>query len=1112
MSAVTGIKVKPKYLKQLDEISSNLSFTPEIIKLLESDNDSIRVKVLSGSLKSFLIASIWNKKKRNILILTEDNTKASGWFNDLEVLIETESIALLIEAPSTVRLKTENLDESNIWLVDGLSSIQKNEYSISITTPTVLQKAIPKPESISGSIIRLEKNSEIDFTDLINQLALNGFEKKDYVSFQGDMAVRGGILDLFPIGWENPLRIEFWGDTIESIRQFEPLSQRSIGNFENVEFISSIFHSTEGIEQGDIFDYIPKDTLIVVDYNESADIDAPETAQFTEFKKLYLNTFGKADFTVHSSPQPFYQHTVKDFIKDLKHFNNENFKIIISAEGKIHLQRFREIIENAIELAEMKDDENNQINAVESYNEHYLKNIIWLEKDFFEGFILEQNKIACFTEHQIFSRKQVLIRSKKYKQKQSISLKEVKQLNIGDYLVHEEKGICKFNGFQTIQVAGKLQDCIKLIFADDGTLYVNLNYLHLIQKYNAADGVVPKLSRLGTNEWKRKKAKAKQRLRELAFDLIKLYAKRKEIKGIAYPVDNIWQKELEASFIYEDTIDQAETTDAVKKDMESETPMDRLVCGDVGFGKTEIAIRAAFKAVQAGKQVAVLVPTTILAEQHFITFSDRMKQYPIIIDSLSRFKSKNEQQDIVKKLKEGKVDILIGTHRILSKDIAFKDLGLLIIDEEHRFGVGAKESLRAMKANVDTLTLTATPIPRTLNFSLLGARDLSVIETPPRNRIPTVTEIIEWNNKTIIEATKQEIERGGQVFFVTDRVNDIDRIAMDLQQLLPTLRIGVAHGQLKTSELEKVMEKFLAKKIDVLLATKIIESGLDIPNANTIFINRAHHFGLAELYQLRGRVGRSNIQAYCYLLVPPIKTIGGNTLKRLLAIEEFTELGSGFNLAMRDMEIRGAGDLLGPQQSGFINEIGFDLYQKILDEAVKEIKIEEFPELFKELKDEKPNYLDNSDLAIEINTDAYLPGYYISNNSERFLLYKKLYETRSNADLQQIVNEMKDCYGKLPKEAYELVFSVKLRISALDTGIKKLILKEDKLIVEFPFSDNEHFYKIIFPELSEFFVNYENLKILENNNKITATLLLKNRDEAVEFLWRIKRTIETIGE
>ncbi|HPO64247.1 MAG TPA: transcription-repair coupling factor, partial [Candidatus Kapabacteria bacterium] len=632
--------------------------------------------------------------------------------------------------------------------------------------------------------------------------------------------------------------------------------------------------------------------------------------------------------------------------------------IIISAEGKIHLQRFREIIENAIELAEMKDDDENQFNGIEFYIEQYLKNIIWLEKDFFEGFILEQNKIACFTEHQIFSRKQVLIRSKKYKQKQSISLKEVKQLNIGDYLVHEEKGICKFNGFQTIQVAGKLQDCIKLIFADDGTLYVNLNYLHLIQKYNAADGVVPKLSRLGTNEWKRKKAKTKQRLRELAFDLIKLYAKRKEVKGTAYPVDNIWQKELEASFIYEDTLDQAETTDAVKKDMESETPMDRLVCGDVGFGKTEIAIRAAFKAVQAGKQVAVLVPTTILAEQHYITFSDRMKQYPIIIDSLSRFKQKKEQQDILKKLKEGKLDILIGTHRILSKDIAFKDLGLLIIDEEHRFGVGAKESLRAMKANVDTLTLTATPIPRTLNFSLLGARDLSVIETPPRNRIPTVTEIIEWNNKTIIEATKQEIERSGQVFFVTDRVNDIDRIAMDLQQLLPTLRIGVAHGQLKTSELEKVMEKFLAKKIDVLLATKIIESGLDIPNANTIFINRAHHFGLAELYQLRGRVGRSNIQAYCYLIVPPIKTIGGNTLKRLLAIEEFTELGSGFNLAMRDMEIRGAGDLLGPQQSGFINEIGFDLYQKILDEAVKEVKLEEFPDLFKELKEEKPNYLD----------------------------------------------------------------------------------------------------------------------------------------------------------
>lgn len=1102
-------KEKPKYLKQLERLSSDLSFSSDIIKLLEIERDSIKVKHLSGSLKSFLIANIWNKKKQNILILAENNTKASGWFNDLEILIDTRNIALLIEAPSTVRLKTENLDESNIWLVDGLSSLQKNDFSISISTPSVLQKSIPKPASISDSIIRLEKDSETDFTELVNQLALNGFEKKEYVSFQGDMAVRGGILDIFPIGWENPLRIEFWGDSIESIRQFETLSQRSIGNFENVEFISSIFHSSTEAEQGNIFDYIPQDTLIVIDYLESAEINAPETKQFTEFKKLYLNDFGKADFTLHSLPQPFYQATVKDFIRDLKRLSKEDYRIIISAEGKIHLQRFREIVENAIELAEMKEDEDFKNIELEIFQE-YLKNIIWLEKDFFEGFILEQSKIACFTEHQIFSRKQVLIRSKKYKQKQSISLKEIKQLQLGDYLVHEEKGICKFNGFQTIQVAGKLQDCIKLIFADDGTLYVNLNYLHLIQKYNAADGVVPKLSRLGTNEWKRKKAKAKQRLKELAFDLIKLYAKRKEAKGSTFPADNIWQKELEASFIYEDTIDQAETTDAVKRDMEQEIPMDRLVCGDVGFGKTEIAIRAAFKAVQAEKQVAVLVPTTILAEQHYVTFKDRMQQYPVIIESLSRFKQKKEQQSIVQKLKEGKIDILIGTHRILSNDVGFKDLGLLIVDEEHRFGVGAKERLRTLKTNVDTLTLTATPIPRTLNFSLLGARDLSVIETPPRNRIPTITEIVEWDNKIISEAAMQEIERGGQVFFVTDKVKDIDKIAMDLQMLLPTLKIGIAHGQLRTSELEQIMEKFLAKKIDVLVATKIIESGLDIPNANTIFINRAQNFGLAELYQLRGRVGRSNIQAYCYLIVPPIKTLAGNTLKRLLAIEEFTELGSGFNLAMRDMEIRGAGDLLGPQQSGFINEIGFDLYQKILDESVKETKLEKFPDLFKELEEEKFDYLQNSDLSIEINTDAYIPQSYISNNSERFTLYKKLYETKSNSDLEQILNEMEDCYGKLPREARDLIFSVKLRISALNTGIKKLSLKEDKLTIEFPLSGNKDFYELVFPELSEFFLSYDNLKIIEKNKKISAVLLIKNRDEAVEFLWRIKKTVEAI--
>jgi transcription-repair coupling factor (superfamily II helicase) len=544
--------------------------------------------------------------------------------------------------------------------------------------------------------------------------------------------------------------------------------------------------------------------------------------------------------------------------------------------------------------------------------------------------------------------------------------------------------------------------------------------------------------------------------------------------------------------------------------MESDTPMDRLVCGDVGFGKTEIAIRAAFKAAQTGKQVAILVPTTILAQQHYMTFKDRLHNYPIIVDVISRFRSAAEQKEIVSKTNSGKVDILIGTHRLLSKDIKFNDLGLLVIDEEHRFGVGAKEKLRELKSNIDTLTLTATPIPRTLNFSLMGARDLSVIETPPRNRLPIITEILMWDNEFLRKSINYEIDRGGQVFFVSDRVDDLEKIKIDLNMLLPHLRFGLAHGQMKSSELERTMEKFIEGKFDVLVTTKIVESGLDIPNANTIFINRSHKFGLAELYQLKGRVGRSNTQAYCYLLIPPTKNLSSVSLKRLQAIEEFSDLGSGFQLAMRDLEIRGAGNLLGPEQSGYINEIGFELYHKLLDEAVSELRQNEFADLFKNQITKDSSYLNNDEIQIELANDALLPGTYIESDKERFYYYKRLFDIKENADLLTLIEEINDKFGKAPKEAIELFFAVKLRISSLGTGFTKIEIKNRKLKAEFPEQDNIKFYENAFPYIIDYINTLNGAVLSQDKKKLILEIPLQNKSEAIEIMWRIKKSIELI--
>jgi transcription-repair coupling factor (superfamily II helicase) len=640
--------------------------------------------------------------------------------------------------------------------------------------------------------------------------------------------------------------------------------------------------------------------------------------------------------------------------------------------------------------------------------------------------------------------------------KAGISEKELAQLRKGDFVVHEDFGIGRFAGLQRIRVGSAEQEVVKVLYAEHDTLYVNLNYINRLQKYSSKEGHVPRLSRLGSPEWDRLKLRTKNRVKDIARDLIRLYAERKQSTGTSFSPDTPWQKELEASFQYEDTFDQARATLEVKQDMESPVPMDRLICGDVGFGKTEVAVRAAFKAVMDGRQVAVLVPTTILAMQHFNTFVDRIARYGVQLRVLSRFKARNEQKEILEGLAGGSVDLVIGTHRLLSKDVAFKNLGLLIVDEEHRFGVAAKEALRRLRAEVDTLVLTATPIPRTLHFSLLGARDLSIIATPPRNRVPIMTEITEWNPDLIREAVLRELQRGGQVYFVHDRIQTMDEVANRLRTILPGVRIAAGHGQMHAHELERVMIDFLERRVDLFLSTKIIESGLDIPNVNTIIINRADRFGMAELYQLRGRVGRSNVQAYAYLLTPPLSVLPTVTISRLQALQEFNELGSGFNLAMRDLEIRGAGNLLGAEQSGFIESLGFETYTRILEEAVRELKQEEFSSLLKE-GEQKPKAL--RDAMVEPEFDALIPEEYVGAETERLAIYRRLYKLTTQAQLDECAAELRDRFGKFPVAVEQLFGVVRLRLEASRLGFRRIGISETKMEIDFPAESDAGFYE-----------------------------------------------------
>ncbi|MBS1912403.1 MAG: transcription-repair coupling factor [Bacteroidetes bacterium] len=1089
-------------------ILDRISTSPLLSKVLESlrANPETHITGLAGSLRSVIPALIHQRTGEPVLMVFEDRVDAGSAYADLVTLIGSDHVLLYQEEHHTSATLRDTLDAEVISLTDALKGIADNGDRVVVTDVESLAEHVPAQSVITGSLIELRVGERASFEDLVRRVALGGFERADIVQSMGEYAVRGGILDIYPIGSDHPVRLEFFGDEIDSIREFDPLSQRSVRDRDAVSLMARLFHSEQAEEfSTTILDHIRANTVIMLDEPERIQGLLEQAgheqlvAAMAEFRRLmHSSLYASGDDAIDAGgrAQPSYSSSIKELCKGLAGFRADGVAAYLLADGDDARRRLEDLIDGECDRAAEAD---------EPYG-FQASDLLYVNESLSNGFVIPWMKIAVLTEHEVFSRRRSRVRARQ-KQFKGFTLRELRQLRPGDFVVHVEKGIGRFIGLETISAAGSRGEAVKLEYAGGDTLFVNLNYINRLQKYSSKEGAHPRLSRLGTEEWERAKARAKRRVKDIARELIRLYAQRKSQPGFAFPTDSQWQRELEASFMYEDTPDQASATYAVKQDMESSTPMDRLVCGDVGFGKTEVAVRAAFKAVQGGKQVAVLAPTTILAQQHYNTFRDRLARYAVSVDLLSRFRTKAEQKETLERLKTGRVDVLIGTHRILSKDVRFRDLGLLIIDEEQRFGVSAKEKLRQVRATVDTLTLTATPIPRTLNFSLMGARDLSTIETPPRNRLPIVTELLQWNEDAIADAIRRELGRGGQCFVVHWRIGDIEDLAAKIGTLVPDARVAVVHGEMTAEQIERTMMQFIDRRFDVLVATKIIESGIDIPAVNTIIVNRADKFGLAELYQLRGRVGRSNIQAYCYMVIPPPTGLSRIALKRLQAIQELTDLGSGLKLAMRDLEIRGAGNLLGAEQSGFIDEVGFELYQKIVDEAVEELKREEFSELFaSELEREAASAAlpVNEDVVVEIAGDALIPKGYIADDAERYDFYMRMYTAPDVGGLEAVFSEMRDRFGLVPEPTENLFNAVRLRLAAMQTGASRAALREEMLRLELPSDTERSYYERWFQPIMEA-ISSERGAQLETKGRQLAILYrgVNDIDEAERVLARL---------
>ncbi len=1083
----------------------------EIVRTVAQPQTKLHLKGLVGSSLSLVVHAVFEQLQNPLLLLFQDKEEAAYYLNDLEHLRNDQDVLFY---PSSYRrpYQIEETDNANVLLrAEVLNRINsRKKPSLIVSYPeAIFEKVVTRKELDKNTLkVSVGDKTTIDF---INEVLFEyHFKRVDFVTEPGEFSVRGGIIDVFSFSNDNPYRLEFFGNEVDSIRTFDVETQLSLEKQTKIAIIPNVENKLLQENRESFLDYIPSKTVFFIQNTENI-LSQLETLfdKATEaFQKLtqevnharpdelFINQtcFSKKihDFSLvemgntaffsaqkeivfHMLPQPSFNKQFDLLLNNLNDNKENGFKNYLCCSNESQAQRFHDIFESL--------DEENHENVRKQY-----KTLVF---PLFQGFIDEEARVACYTDHQIFERYHKFTIKNGYSKKQTITLKELTTLAVGDYVTHIDHGIGKFGGLQKIQVEGKTQEAIKLVYADNDIVYVSIHSLHKISKYNGKDGTPPKIYKLGSNAWKALKQKTKARVKHIAFNLIQLYAKRRLEKGFQYAPDSYLQKELESSFIYEDTPDQITATQDVKNDMESDRPMDRLVCGDVGFGKTEVAIRAAFKAVDNGKQVAVLVPTTILAYQHHRTFTERLKNMPVTVNYLNRFRTAKQKTDTLKGLADGTVDIIIGTHQLVSKDVKFKNLGLLIIDEEQKFGVNVKDKLKTISETVDTLTLTATPIPRTLQFSLMAARDLSVITTPPPNRYPIESQVVGFNETLIRDAISYEIQRNGQVFFINNRIENIKEIAGMIQRLVPDARVGIGHGQLDGKKLEELMLAFMNGEFDVLVATTIIESGLDVPNANTIFINNANNFGLSDLHQMRGRVGRSNKKAFCYFITPPYTAMTDDARKRMQALEQFSELGSGFNIAMKDLEIRGAGDLLGGEQSGFINEIGFETYQKIMNEALDELKENEFKTLYQthETSDTK-TYV--KDIQIDSDFELLFPDNYINTISERLVLYNELSILKTEEALLAYENRLVDRFGPLPKEAVALLNSIRIKWHATQMGIEKLVLKQNKMIGYFVGDQQSDYYQSArFQHVLQFVQHHGNLcKMKEKQTKNGLRLLL----------------------
>ena len=1082
-----------------------------------------QVKGLVGSGMSFKLVSAFKNLNRNFLVVLDNAEQAAYHLNDFEQMLSKKEV-LFFPASFKEAYNPVATDNANVLLrsevLKKLSFSKKNK--IIVTYPKALFEKVISPHTLKRKTITI-KMGDVLGLDFVNETLFEyGFDRVNFVTQPGEFSVRGGIIDVFSFAYQHPYRIEFFDDEIESLRSFDVNTQLSISHIDRIDLLPNTTEVSFSEKRNSLIESLPQNSTVVFNQLDhclecinkfgvkaSKKFESLKTTAQYPPKVLFMSTqelleclekqstvlINNSDrfkprvrISAKQSPQPPINKQFDRLVRILKDNQASGFENYIFCSNDAQRMRFNEILE--------------EIEAEVNYKTQVCP--------LFEGFEDIEAGFSCFTDHQIFERYHKFKLRSAAAKKDMLTLKELTHLKIGDFVTHIDHGIGKFGGLQKINVDGVIQEAIKLSYKGGDTLYLSIHSLYKIAKFNGKDGHVPKLNKLGSKSWKVLKQKTKTKVKAIAFDLIKLYAKRKEKIGHAFPPDSYLQSELEASFMFEDTPDQSKATTEVKADMEKERPMDRLVCGDVGFGKTEVAIRAAFKAADDSKQVAVLVPTTILAYQHHKTFSNRLKELPIKVEYLNRFRSTKDRKTILEELKSGKIDVLIGTHQLVNKTVKFKDLGLLIVDEEQKFGVAVKEKLRDLKTNVDVLTLSATPIPRTLQFSLMAARDLSVIATPPPNRYPIESEVVRFNESLIRDAVQYELQRGGQIYFIHNRVENIQEIAGMLQRLIPDARISIGHGQMEGNRLEKALIGFMEGQSDILIATTIIENGLDVPNANTIFINNANSFGLSDLHQMRGRVGRSNKKAFCYFITPPMSAMASDAQKRINTIAQFSELGAGIHIAMKDLEIRGAGDLLGGEQSGFINEIGFETYQKILEEAIDELKENEFKTLFEDQdKSLEKNYV--KEVQIDTDFEILFPDDYINIVNERLVLYNELSAIKDEEGLIKFQKNLEDRFGKIPAEGEELLSTLRLKWLASKMGLERLIIKNKKCVGYFLSNQQSDFYqspvfnKILFGIQKD--PNKYSIKEKETRNGLRLLIVLDKVYSVEELLLRLKDLI-----